>query len=613
DHVRHLARLERAHLVGDAEGFRGIGGQPADGALGRDLDAHARRGAHDFRRLLVEALDAVFVVRMDDRTGTRLLDERGVLANAVVSFHLETPPVRPDGGANVVLGQEVGDLVGLRRVVERRDLVAELARDVDHDRHLVGAVAVVVHQDLALKHARERFELQVARRLFAFAVLVGLELLRIVRRGDPRLAVARDVGHAAAGRLPAAAVHPFRVLAAGHLQPVRRTGEFHALDGAARHVLDRDAATAEQVGGARQDLQRGNAARERGHESRVLRPHAVLGPDLGRVGRGDLVAVGVRLHGGGGIHAEVGVHVDEAGRDPEARGVHARRAAGLEVLPDRGDGAVAYQEVGIVEPVAGAREYGGAGEQHRLRGQRPVTAGIRLRSVLLLVPGPVAADEGEADQRYERESLHRLLRSVSSAHYTCSGADCRSAGGRRRAGRRLEDLSPVTGAGGVRRYAVRGGPGPRSAPEAKEVRDHGRRSAARGAARHRARAKSGSDQVAAAGDRPGLRQCQGAGRRGGAQAGTEECSPAVRRGADEPGCAPQGPAARRGPVRGLSVFLRRVTASLAGRRGIMAAGKRNGTGDTWRTKDRRATMPAPPTTPIPTATTPPPTRSSPTT
>ena len=45
---------------------------------------------------LVEALDAVLVVRVDYDAGTSLLEERGIFGNAVIAFHLEAVPVGPD-------------------------------------------------------------------------------------------------------------------------------------------------------------------------------------------------------------------------------------------------------------------------------------------------------------------------------------------------------------------------------------------------------------------------------------------------------------------------------------------------------------------------------------
>ena len=91
-----------------------------------------------------------------------LVDERDVLRDAVVGLELEPPPVGPHARADVVGDEQIADLVGLDRVMERGDLVAELLRDVDHRRHLVGAIAVVVDQDLAVEDAGQRFELEVA-------------------------------------------------------------------------------------------------------------------------------------------------------------------------------------------------------------------------------------------------------------------------------------------------------------------------------------------------------------------------------------------------------------------------------------------------------------------
>src|SRR3546814_1342964 len=69
------------------------------------------------------------------------------------------------------------------------------------------------------------------------------------------------------------AVNALGVLAAGHLQAPRRAGELHALVGRGRHVLQRDAAAADQVRRTGQDLQRGDPAGQRGQEALVLRPH----------------------------------------------------------------------------------------------------------------------------------------------------------------------------------------------------------------------------------------------------------------------------------------------------------------------------------------------------
>ena len=62
-------------------------------------------------------------------------------------------------------------------MVEGGDLVAELLAMSIIMRHLVGAVAVVLHQDLAVEHAGQRLELEVARRAVVVVLLVVAALL----------------------------------------------------------------------------------------------------------------------------------------------------------------------------------------------------------------------------------------------------------------------------------------------------------------------------------------------------------------------------------------------------------------------------------------------------
>ena len=327
----------------------------------------------------------------------RTVHQRDVLLDAVEGLHLEAPPVGPQRAAHAFLRQPVGQLVGLHAVVECGHLEAELLRQVEHRRHLVGAVAVDVHQDLAIDRTRQRVQLQIAlaaavaatvRPVVAGGALPPALLLRLLRLGrvllqvfagiDEGRAVTRHVAHAR-GRAALAAVHPLGVLAAGHLQTPGRTGKLHALVGGGRHVLQRHATAADQVGRAGQDLQRGHAAGQCGVEARILCPDGMLGPDICRHRRGHLVAVAVRLHARAGIHAQVRVHVDQAGRHPLAGRVDAGGAFGRGQAPaDRRDLAVGQQHVGAIEAFPGAGQHRRVGQQHRRGRDGAVGAGVRV-------------------------------------------------------------------------------------------------------------------------------------------------------------------------------------------------------------------------------------------
>src|SRR5262249_6196902 len=161
-----------------------------------------------------------------------LIDERNVLADAVVGFELEAPPVGPHAGTNVVFGEEISDLVGLDGVVKRGDLVAELAGNVDHCRHLVGTVAVIVDEDFAVQDSSQRFQLQVARGPLLrvrSGRLPPAEAVTILAGGLPRATVSGHVSHTRLGRGIARSIDALWILTAGHLQAVWRTGKLHPL------------------------------------------------------------------------------------------------------------------------------------------------------------------------------------------------------------------------------------------------------------------------------------------------------------------------------------------------------------------------------------------------
>jgi len=168
------------------------------------------------------------------------------------------------------------------------------------------------------------------------------------------------------------AVDPFGVLAAGHLEAVGSAGELHRVDAQRGYVLDRDAAPAEQVRRAGQDLHGGHAASQGQRELGVLGPDRVLGPDLGGVGVGSFVAVGIRRHRRRSIDAEMGVRIDQSRGHPLAGGVDhlgiAGRGGNHGIGSHGGDLAVAEQHRGALEPLAGGGEHGGVGHEDRREG-----------------------------------------------------------------------------------------------------------------------------------------------------------------------------------------------------------------------------------------------------
>src|SRR5690606_7035853 len=200
-------------------------------------------------------------------------------------------------------------------------------------------------------------------------------LLQVFGRLDEGGAVAGDVAHAGRGAA-LLAIYALGVLAAGHLHAPGRARELHGLVGRGRHVLQRDAAPADQVGRAGQDLQRGDTTGQRCAEARVLRPDRMLGPYVRGDRRGGLVAVAVGVHARAGVDAQVRVHVDDAGGDPLAGAVHAGGAGRQrEVDADPDDAAVGHEHVGAVDACAVAVEHGGILDQHRRRGDALIGAG----------------------------------------------------------------------------------------------------------------------------------------------------------------------------------------------------------------------------------------------
>ena len=143
------------------------------------------------------------------------------------------------------------------------------ALNLDHDfvegaeaftfRPSVGDVAIIntrYPHTITVENAGQCLQLQVANRGFAFSIGRGRHFVAIVCRLYPAAAVSRHIAHAAARRPAfAGAINPLGVLATGHFQAVRRSGELHFLHRAARHVFQSNAAPAEQVGRSGQYLE----------------------------------------------------------------------------------------------------------------------------------------------------------------------------------------------------------------------------------------------------------------------------------------------------------------------------------------------------------------------
>src|SRR5690606_16441086 len=68
---------------------------------------------------------------------------------------------------NARLREKGRDLEGFIRVVKGSDLEPELARDIEHDRHFIGAVAMVLDENFAAEHPGKGFKLEITLRRIA--------------------------------------------------------------------------------------------------------------------------------------------------------------------------------------------------------------------------------------------------------------------------------------------------------------------------------------------------------------------------------------------------------------------------------------------------------------
>ena len=134
-------------------------------------------------------------VTVDHGATTSGIDEGNVLADGVLRFGLEPPPVRPARNADVVRHHQRRDLVGLGRVMECRKCGTRTRGKVDHPRHVVGAVAMDVDWHLAGENHGEGLLLEVVAWRAVMAVMWSLAAPRDAIPEPPRKPRASQRSH----------------------------------------------------------------------------------------------------------------------------------------------------------------------------------------------------------------------------------------------------------------------------------------------------------------------------------------------------------------------------------------------------------------------------------
>ncbi len=217
-HIGHLPWLEAAGPVGDPQRLGGVDRHPFPRGLLADGEAGTDAGGARLGDFLVEPLDAVLVVRMDHRARALLFQDGEILLDRVIGFHLEAVPIGPDRGAGAAGLEQVGDLVGLHRMVERRDVVAELpspyrGRWPSRRRDSSGS------ERGSRRRARaQRVHRDVAGGRIAALLLIFLPAALILHRARPGGAIDRDVAHSRRRLALLGAIDALGILAARHLE-----------------------------------------------------------------------------------------------------------------------------------------------------------------------------------------------------------------------------------------------------------------------------------------------------------------------------------------------------------------------------------------------------------
>src|SRR5271166_6027516 len=173
---------------------------------------------------LIEAAVVVSRIALDGDVDAFTHGHHGVPGDGVPGLLLIAPPVGEGGDADIVGGKLIGNFVGFEGVMEGAEFVAELFGHCYLGQHLVGAVAVNLHQELPAQDVGEglEFEIVLGRggifgvsifififisiSVFIFIVTVALELLvvsvpllHVVLRLNEGLALDSEIAHAGGG------------------------------------------------------------------------------------------------------------------------------------------------------------------------------------------------------------------------------------------------------------------------------------------------------------------------------------------------------------------------------------------------------------------------------
>ena len=219
---------------------------------------------------------------------------------------------------------------------------AELLRDAQRGENVVRAVRMKMRLDAAVQHREQRLHLAVVIRLLMVVVYLGARLAREIFTALVQLVPDERGGRHARDRgLVLVVVDRLRIFAEGEFHRERCLDD-HVVDAPAGGLDERDLA-ADGVRAAGRNACRRHAGLERLAEGVVHRVDRVDGAHLRRDGVGILVAVRALEAQTVLIQTEVGMDVDEAGRQHAALAVeHLAARRGL-ALAERVDFSVFQQ------------------------------------------------------------------------------------------------------------------------------------------------------------------------------------------------------------------------------------------------------------------------------